>query len=150
MILQIFFRDTRIARIAGVTSIEPEDAVSTILDGYYRDIFALDAVVTGLNYPGTEEAIPKTANIPIPALLSGGIVPYGPVSISRLENDTESKLSIGEFKVAVSDEIAHEPLRQVQYQESYWAFPFTIDAVDGYAYFRKSVVDGWGPEPPTT
>jgi hypothetical protein len=143
-ILNVYFRDTRVAKVAGVTSFTPEEVVSTILDGYYRDIFALDAVATGLHFVGLG-AGGDGATIEVPALLSGGIVPDGDATVVRGNSSSESAITVSGFKIAVSDEISHEPLRQVSYQESYWAFPVSKDGVSGFAYFRKSVVDGWGP-----
>jgi hypothetical protein len=127
-----------------VTSLVPEEVVSTVNDGYYRDIFSLDAQAEGLYFVGKLNS-GEDATIEIPALLSGGVVPDGAASVERPNTGGISAITVEGFKIAVSDEIAHAPLRQVAYQESYWAFPINKDGVDGFAYFRKAVVDGWGP-----
>lgn len=152
----IYFRDTRTATIAGCTG-DPIEYVATIYNGYYRDQFTLevDSDIDNRNkdiyFPGTGIINPDpefAKSFQTPAFVAGaGIVPAGDVTIDRLTNDSESRVTVSQFKVAVSDEVAHEPLRQVQYQESFWAFPYTHEGVSGYARFRQAVVDGWGPEP---
>lgn len=129
-------------KLTGVTG-NPTEIAVTILNGYYRDIFTIESNVTGITFPGTEEATPKDASLPLPAAIFGRIVPTGDVTIERLENDTESSISVATFQIATSDEIAHAPLRQVQYQESYWAFPVNHDGISMNCMFRKAVVDGW-------
>lgn len=142
MDLWIRYRTGLRDKLTGVTG-NPTEVAVTILNGYYRDIFTIESNVTGITFPGTEEATPKDASLPLPAAIFGRIVPTGDVTIERLENDTESSISVATFQIATSDEIAHAPLRQVQYQESYWAFPVNHDGISMNCMFRKAVVDGW-------
>lgn len=156
MNMTIYFRDTRTATVAGCTG-NPTEVDAVVLNGYYRDQFTLevDSDIDNRNkdiyFPGKGLINPNpefNISVQTPPFVAGaGIVPTGDVTIERLTNDSESRVSVSGFTVAVSDEVAHAPLRQVQYQESYWAFPYTLDGVSGNAYFRKAVVDGWGPEP---
>lgn len=129
-------------KLTGVVG-DPTEVNVTILSGFYRDIFTIDSNVTGLTYPGTEEAVPVAASIQAPATVYGRLVPTGDVTIARLANDTNSELTVGSFAIATSDEIAHAPLRQIQYQEGYWAFPVFWEGVAMNCMFRKAVVEGW-------
>lgn len=149
MDLVIRFTDGSKQRITGVTG-DPLEVDITFRSGIYRDIFTLESNVTGLNYTGTEGALPGTAaSIQVPDAVYGRLVPENPVVIQRLANDvTQSELAVPGFTVAVSDELAHIPPRQIQYQEAFWAFPCTVGSETLYAKFRKFVVEGWGPPSP--
>lgn len=139
-------------KLTGVTG-DPTEVTATVQSGFYRDQFTLDVDATWADrnkeiyFPGKGIINPNPEfdiSIQTPAFVAGaGIIPTGDVVIDRETNDSESKIQVSSFKVAVSDEVAHEPLRQISYQESYWAFPVNKDGILLNCMYRKAVVDGW-------
>ena len=145
MDITVYLRDSRTARITGCTG-QPTEVDAVVSSGFYRDIFTLDAVYADQYYPGDHNSGggPTPQSFQVPAYAHGGIIPSGDVTIDRLSADIDSVVTITEFKVATSDDIAHEPLRQVRYTESFWAFPVAVNGETNVMMFRKSEVVGWG------
>lgn len=141
MDLTIYFRDTTKALITGCTG-DPSIVNATILNGYYRDIFALDGVAEGMYWRGDGEG-GDVGLYPIPAVMAGGLVLQGDVT-DQMGTSGPPQLVPSSLKLSASDEIAHESLRQVSFQESFWAFPVNHDGLAMNMYFRMSEVKGWG------
>lgn len=146
MFIKVYLRDGRSVPIQNCTG-DPTEVDVVVASGFYRDQFDLPAVITGLYFPGQNGATPADPadiSVPVPGLMAGGIVPDGPVTIMQRSTAEDSNLNISSFKVAVSDEIAHNGLRQVQYLEGHWVFPVLEGGVSMGMKFRKVEVLGWG------
>lgn len=122
----------------------------TIRDGYYRDLFT-GTSNDGLYFDGTfgDPAPGQPKSLEAPPFLNGGIVPKGDptdfyATISQETTDPESRVQIPHFVVTASDEFAHEPLRQVIYDTTWYRFPTAQDGTTMYHDVRAIYVIGWG------
>lgn len=149
MDIYVYLKDQRVTKVTGCTG-DPSQVIVPIQDGYYRDIFSLTSQSEGLFFSGTKDdsgGTPKATNLQVPAFISGGVVPAGVITINQGAGNSKSEFIVSDFNISVTDEVAHAPLRQVTYNESYWAFPVSDGGVTMNMLFRQAIVEGWGNAP---
>lgn len=148
----IYFTNGDVAPLQGVTG-NPSTVIAPFEDGYYRDQYSATSA-DELYFAGTAgDPTEEPISIASPPFINGGIIPYsaGPDHFAdkdQEDSDPESRVQIPEFVVTASDEYAHAPLRQVEYNVAFWAFPTTVDGTTMNMYFRQTLVRGWGNSNP--
>lgn len=146
--IYVYLTSNEVATIEECTG-NPTLVTETVQDGFYRDIFT-GTSAANIFFAGLSGVAPgNSKSLAAPTFVNGGIVPVGDPTNSyttntQLSDDTKSEVKVDEFKVTVSDEYAHEPLRPQIYPITYWAFPTTKNGTTMNMRFRTTLVKGWG------